>query len=184
MRLEVPVEQRDWRTRPLLAEDLQVLVLAERLSCLLRQVSAEDHRAGADADIDLRLHGGRHLRGEVIDDDAGKMVVIAACGVDDIGMPESFEGRLPGQAVQFQNVEFPPAQTVQSAQVFDEPAVIARDRARGRRDERHRCLCERLADQVGERGLEGVVSETGRRQQRPPHASESSPRGFRAWTGR
>src|SRR5262249_58712398 len=113
MRLKVPVEQPERRTRPRLAEDSQVVMLAERLAGLLREVGAEDHRAGADADIDLRLNEGRHLRGEAIGDDAVcKMVVITAFGVDDVGMPQSVNDHPPGQAVQLQNVEFPPAETM------------------------------------------------------------------------
>jgi len=55
-----------------------------------------------------------------------RVVVIAALGVDDIGMPQSIEDQLPGQAVQLKDVEFTPAQAVQLAQVLDEPAVVPR----------------------------------------------------------
>jgi hypothetical protein len=175
VRLDVPVEQPERRTRPRLAQDPQVLLLAERLACPLGEVLAEDHRAGADADVDLRLQDVRHLRGEAVRNDAVReMIVIAALRVDDVGVPQSLEDQLPGQAVQFENVDFPPAQAVQSAQVLDEPAVIPGRRDRGRGDEHHSCPRERLADQADERGLEDLVPDTGRRQQHSSHGLESS----------
>jgi hypothetical protein len=63
------------------------------------------------------------------------VIVIAAFGVDHIGAPQPFEDHLPGQAVQLENVEFPPAEAVQPDQVLNEPAVIACRRDRGRGDE-------------------------------------------------
>jgi hypothetical protein len=175
MRLEIPVEQSEGRTRARLAEDLQVLLLAERRAGPLGQVPAEDHRAGADTDVDLRLEDLRHLRGQTVRDDAvGQMVVIAAFGVDDIGLLQSAEDHRPGQAVQFENVEFPPAQAVQQAEVLDQPAVIPGRRDRGRRDVHHPGGRERLADEVGEGGLEDVVPQAGRGQQHSSHGLESS----------
>lgn len=175
MRLEIPVEQSEGRARARLPENPQVVLLAERHAGPLGQVPAEDHRAGADADVDLRLQDLRHLRGQAVRDDAvGQMVVIAALGVDDIGTLQPAEDHRPRQAVQLENVEFPPAQAVQSAEVLDHPAVIPGRRDRGRGDVYHPGGRERLADEVGQRGLEDVVPQAGRGQQHSSHGLESS----------
>jgi hypothetical protein len=116
VRLEVPVEQPDRRTRRRSAEDPQVILLAERLAGPLGQVPAEDHRARADADVDLRLQDVRQLGGESARADAvGQVVVIAALGVDDIGVPQPLENHRPRQPVQLENVQLPPAESVQPA---------------------------------------------------------------------
>jgi hypothetical protein len=175
VRLDVPVEQPERRARRRLAEDPQVLLLAERLAGPRRQVLAEDHRARADADVDLRLQDLRHLGGEAVRGDAVReVVVIAALGVDDVGVPQSSEYQLPGQAVQFENVEFAPAEPVQPVQVLHEPAVIPRGRDRRCEDEHDSGAPERLADEAGERGLKDIVADARRRQQHSSHGLESS----------
>lgn len=133
VRLDVPVEQPERRAWRRLAEEPQVLLLAERLAGSRRQVPAEDHRAGTDADVDLRLQDLRHLGGQAVRGDAVReVVVITARGVDDIGVPQPSEYQLSGQAVQFKNVEFAPAEAVQPVQVLHEPAVVPRGRDRRR----------------------------------------------------
>src|ERR1700760_3579537 len=98
MWLDVPVEQPEGRPCPRLAEGTQAVLPADRLASPLGEVPAEDHRPGADADIDLRLHDACHLFGETVRDDAVReMIVIAAFDVDDVGVPQSLEDHWRGQ---------------------------------------------------------------------------------------
>src|SRR6202043_3914874 len=90
------------------------------------EVAAEDHRSGAHADVDPVFQRVPEAVGQAVAGDAPREVVVAAAlDVDNVGVHQAVEHHLPGQAVQFQDVELAPAKAIQPVQVGDEPAVVS-----------------------------------------------------------
>ena len=167
MGLQVPVEEPERRVQPRRAGGVQVRGIPHDVGGVFVEMTAEDHRSGAHPYINTVLQRVQETAGQLVAGDAAREVVMAAApDVDDVGVQQAAEHHLPGQAVQLQDVELAPAETIQPAQVGDEPPVVAtlgvgrgwyvHDAGRG----------NRLAQQVAQGLSQCLIAQASRGQQK------------------
>ena len=182
MRLDVPVEQRADRLDPLLTEEAEVGQVTEQVGRTLVEAPAEDHRAGAGADVHLLAQQPREHLGQSGPGDAlREMELVAAGDPPDIGPAQTPLQHARRQTVEVEHVELAPAHAVQVGERLDEPAVVAGLAQRGGHDRGDPGLGAGLAQQLRKRLTQSVVGQSVRSQQHPHGSDCVARRPSTAW---